>query len=361
MKIHSVYLQLTDLIKQSTPCALATVISSGGSTPQVPGSSALFGAKGVLAGTIGGGPAEYRVKLKSAEALLSGRSEILTFDMAGQLQHGSDSICGGSMVVLLDLQPLTNLTAYSHLNNALAERKPGVLVTFIEENEDKTLHIKRLWCESPAAPGLPDTVRTQAEETIQIMLSSNAGPTFQFHTVRAGREASPAWLCLEKVAPPPSLVIAGAGHVGKALVRMGKFLGFEVTVWDDRSDFANPDHIPEADHHFSGPFADFMDNLKIDHQVWLVIVTRGHQYDAEVLRQWIRTVPAYLGMMGSRSKIAQMRQQFLEEGWATEEQWNQVHTPVGLKIGAKTVEEIAVSIAAELVMVKNLVTQGYTG
>lgn len=360
MGTHPVYVQLTNLIRQNTPCALATVISSGGSTPQVPGSSAIFGTERVLTGTIGGGPAEYQVMLKSAEAMQSGRSEIISFDMAGQLHLGSDSICGGNMMVLLDAKPQANYAAFSQVNTALAERTPGILVTFIKENRDKTLHIERLWCNKSESAGLPDYFRSIAAETMQQMLSSPTGPAFRFLTVPAGEEPNPAWLCLEKVSPAPSLVIAGAGHVGKTLVGMGKFLGFEVTVWDDRSDFANPSHIPDADHHFSGPFIDFTKHLKIDNQVWLVIVTRGHHYDAEVLRHWIRTSPAYLGMMGSRSKIAQMRQQFLEQGWATGEEWDRIHTPVGLKIGAKTVEEIAVSIAAELVQVRNEVSQSYT-
>jgi len=157
---------------------------------------------------------------------------------------------------------------------------------------------------------------------------------------------------LERILPKPALIIAGAGHIGQSLVHLGKYLGFEVTVWDDRPEYADQTRIPEADIVLSGAI-DSLEKINIQDDSYLVIVTRGHKSDAEVLRKFVKTNAAYIGMIGSKAKVAQMKTSFFENGWATSEQWNRIYTPVGLKIGAQTVEEIAVSIAAQLVKVRN--------
>jgi xanthine dehydrogenase accessory factor len=94
-------------------------------------------------------------------------------------------------------------------------------------------------------------------------------------------------------------------------------------------------------------------NLLIDRDSFIVIVTRGHKNDADVLRKFIGSGAGYIGMIGSGRKIAQVRESFLGNAWATPEQWNKIYTPIGLEIGSKTVQEIALSIAAQLVNVRN--------
>lgn len=353
MENKNIFTQLQSCIESNTPCVLASVVSASGSAPQVPGSSALFGPEGLIAGTIGGGPAEYQVMLKAKEALRSHKSEIIRFNLAGSPGVDGDSICGGTMLVLLDAQPHLHREVLSQMNRAVALHNEGVLFSILPDGIDNIFRIRRFWILNGDVSQLPEEYREVAAMAIQGM---NAPETripcrfLEFPYQITGTKS--VWFFLQPVIPPPSLVIAGAGHVGKAVAHIGKFLGYEVTIWDDRPDFAHPSHCPDADHHFTGPFEEFTRQLSIDAHTWLVIVTRGHQFDAVVLREWIKTSPAYLGMMGSRSKVAQMRDLFLSKGWASEEEWNRVHTPIGLKIGAKTVEEIAISIAAELVQVK---------
>ena len=96
-----------------------------------------------------------------------------------------------------------------------------------------------------------------------------------------------------------------------------------------------------------------MDEMDTGKDTYVVIVTRGHKDDAEALKPCFGKNLAYTGMIGSRNKIAAMRQKFIDSGWASADQWSQIHAPVGLQIKSQTVEEIAVSIAAELVMVRN--------
>jgi xanthine dehydrogenase accessory factor len=163
---------------------------------------------------------------------------------------------------------------------------------------------------------------------------------------------------LESVVPLPQLIIAGAGHVGKAVSHLAKLLDFEVTVWDDRPEYANKTNLPDADKILSGKLDESIAKLKVAKDTYIVIVTRGHKNDAEVLRKFIGSDACYIGMIGSRRKIAQVCDTFLNNGWATIEQWEKIHTPIGLEIGSKTVQEIAVSIAAQLIQVRNEIKKG---
>ena len=130
-------------------------------------------------------------------------------------------------------------------------------------------------------------------------------------------------------------------------------LDFSVTVIDDRPEFANAENVPEADEIVVGDIGEAIRRIEDSPENYFVIVTRGHQKDGEALRAAIGRPAAYIGMIGSRRKIEIMHCEFLESGWATAEEWDKVHAPIGIEIGSKTVEEIAVSIAAELVLVRS--------
>ncbi|HER07969.1 MAG TPA: hypothetical protein ENO20_03570, partial [Bacteroides sp.] len=149
------------------------------------------------------------------------------------------------------------------------------------------------------------------------------------------------------------LIIAGAGHVGRALAHLGSLLDFEVTVVDDRKEYASRENIPDADHLVVRDVGQAMRELPIGDDTYVVIVNRSHNHDAEALKSCIGSGAAYVGMIGSRHKVASLRTLFLKEGWATADQWETIHTPIGIDIGSKTVQEIAVSIAAQLVKERN--------
>jgi xanthine dehydrogenase accessory factor len=191
------------------------------------------------------------------------------------------------------------------------------------------------------------------EEVARIMASDGKSgySEVQFPLTPATESARYTRFFLEPVFPLPRLVIAGAGHVGKAVSQMGRFLDFEVTVIDDRIEFANRNNLPDADNIIVKDIGKAMAELRKDRDTYVVIVTRGHSSDAEALKPCIGSGAAYVGLMGSRVKVATMRANFLENRWATEEEWNKIYTPIGLDIGSQTVEEIAVSIAAQLIKV----------
>ena len=186
------------------------------------------------------------------------------------------------------------------------------------------------------------------------MLSAGARSGYRQLEMAIPGEAKRATVCLEPVFPPQQLIIAGAGHVGRAVSHQGRLIGFEVTVIDDRAEYANHNNLPDADNIIVRDIGEAMRELEKGPDTYIVIVTRGHSHDAEALRPCIGSEAAYVGMMGSRIKVAKMHEEFIANGWATEEQWKRICTPVGIEIGSQTVEEIAVSIAAQLIVYRGI-------
>ncbi len=348
------YPELVEILEEKMPCVLATVLRTHGSTPQKAGSSALIGVNRLLSGTVGGGMTELKVFQKAQTAIESKKSGLFSFDLSGDLTKGSDSICGGGMTLLLDAAPQLHLPVFIQLKNSLSERRHGVLMTLINETNPEKIEISRFWFSKTNQPQLPgDLVINRLKPAISEMLEHPDTGSCRMIPVNDTETATSRIVFLESIIPMPALIIAGAGHIGQSLARLGRFLDFEVTVWDDRPEYADKNQVPDADLILAGSVDTVLEQIEISDNCYLVIVTRGHKSDAEVLRKFIGSETAYIGMIGSKAKVSQMRISFLENGWATPEQWDRIYTPVGLDIGAQSVEEIALSIAAQLVKVRN--------
>ena len=156
----------------------------------------------------------------------------------------------------------------------------------------------------------------------------------------------------ERIGRTPRLIICGGGHVSMPVIRIGKMLGFTVTVLEDRPKFADNARAAGADTVICEPFEEALEGVRGDSDSWFVIVTRGHRYDTICLESILKKTCAYVGMMGSRRRVAIVKDQLAAKG-ISRELLDGVHTPIGLKIGAETPEEIAVSIMAEIIQVKH--------
>jgi len=164
------------------------------------------------------------------------------------------------------------------------------------------------------------------------------------------------------VIPKPLLLIAGGGHVSQALAIHADLVGFDVTVVDDRPEFTDPSLFPEGTTTRCGDIPKQITALATEEQgqdalataagTYIVIVTRGHKLDAATLEACIHVPVAYIGMIGSRRKVSLLRENFIQSGLATGEEFDRIFAPVGLDIGAVTVPEIAASITAELIAVR---------
>ncbi len=157
---------------------------------------------------------------------------------------------------------------------------------------------------------------------------------------------------VEPVLPPPVLVVIGAGHVGKAVAHLAKWLGFRVAVSDDRVEFCNKETVPDADAFYPCPMKDLPSRMTIDRRTFLILTTRGSSVDAAGMPALLATPAAYIGVIGSRRRWATTVKE-LDGSGVTAESLARVHSPMGLELHAETPEEIAVSIMAEVLMVRD--------
>lgn len=348
--MNNIYLLIPDK-KKETPLALATVIETRGSTPQKHGSSALFSPDGLVAGTIGGGVLEGRVQLIAQQVIKTNKSGIHHFSFDNDISLKEEAICGGKASVLIDATPGLHNELFEEIKNSVSNGISGVLITIVREADESNIAIERYWFTSGGKINIP--VKNPELFTLEAEKMLAAGKQYGFKKIDLVDEVEKNFVLLEPVFTNCRLIIAGAGHIGKSLAHFGKLLDFDVTVIDDRAEYANSINIPDADSLIVEDIGEALGKIRKDSTTFIVIVTRGHNDDAKALRSCINSGAGYIGMIGSKNKIAQMHRDFVKNGWAIEAQWEAIHAPVGLEIFSQTVEEIAVSIAAELVLVRN--------
>lgn len=338
---------LCEHLRAGQAVVTATIVYQAGSTPRGAGSKLLYGSAGLLQGTIGGGLSEALTLQACAELLKSGpntgRAQVLDFDLSGELAAQSDMICGGHVRVLLEAwypEPAV-LNFFAQVLQAL-KTQGGILLrpmplplnkaaqptggTLISLRQDTCVY---------GAP-LPDAV---------LQVVQKRGKLLHATVVQVqGRE-----YFLEPCVPPWQMIIAGGGHVSLSTAQIASLAGFTVHVIDDRAEFAAAERFPWAAStrhcpEFSHCFSDF----SVHTNTCIVIVTRGHLHDGQVLQQALHSGAAYIGMIGSRRKRDALYAQLEQQG-VTTAALAQVHCPIGLSIQAETPEEIAVSIVAECI------------
>ncbi len=157
---------------------------------------------------------------------------------------------------------------------------------------------------------------------------------------------------VEPILPPDLIVIVGGGHVGKAVAHLAKWLGFRVAVSDDRPEFCNPEAVPEADAFYPVPMAELPQHLNLTPRTYLILTTRGVSVDVPGLPPLLASEAGYIGVIGSKRRWKMAADALREKGVA-EAQLQRVHSPIGIEVQAETPEEIAVSILAEILMVRN--------
>ena len=343
-KMHNIYSRISELAGEKSSLVLATVISTKGSTPGKPGSSVLFGESGLLAGTIGGGFVENEVSKLATGPGFSAEPVIVEYELDKSVENHNEAICGGFVSVLIEkgVEKYNLLCREIELN--ISKRIPCVVATIVDRNADR-MEVSRLVCTLNNLKCISDKAGEALTENVEKILGDPDSAGFRrIEDISTGRI-----IILEPILPDPRLIIAGAGHIGKALCYIASLLDFEVTVIDEREEYACPENLPEARHIIVKDIGTAVGEIKADEDTYIVIVTRGHYQDANALRSCIGGTARYIGMIGSKTKVNEMKADFLANGWATQAQWEKIHSPIGLEIGSVTVQEIAVSIAAELV------------
>jgi xanthine dehydrogenase accessory factor len=335
--------RIVEWIDSGRPFVLALVLASDGSTPCKAGAKAVIDESGKITGTIGGGQVEAQAQRRAVDACRSGCPLVFDVNLDGTSAASDSPICGGAMRVLLDPEAAAGRACYLQAAEAMERRRKGALITTIHHGKKPRVAVR--WCAEEAAPaeeGFPG-----GEAVVSSMQGGGARLFAGAEGLQSGIEA-----LVEPVIAPPRLLIAGGGHIGQALARQGVLIDFDVTVIDDRPEFTDAALFACEAKTLCGPAAAELAASEIDEETYVVIVTRGHKQDAEALAACIHSPAAYIGMIGSRRKVAMMRKEFVETGMAAPEEFDRVFAPIGLDIAAATVPEIAVSIAAEIIAVR---------
>jgi xanthine dehydrogenase accessory factor len=293
------------------PAVLATVIAAKGSVPREVGAKLVVDSTGQCFNTIGGGAGEAKVLHRAQDVLRTGEKQVVEIDLSGAPQRQTQGVCGGHMAVWLE-----------RWQGDEAKALAGAIVQGLREGRSLTL----------VTPFAADQAPYLAEDSVQL---------------------DPAAAFVETLQPPPTLLIVGAGHVGIQLAKVAHLIGFQVAVQDDRPEWANAEHYPQASQILAKPIAPAIASLAHHQNLYAALVTRGYTYDLEALQGLLaRSLPCrYIGMIGSEKRVRQVYGAIAQTG-IPKQQLSTIYGPIGLDIGALTPEEIAVSIAAELILVR---------
>ncbi len=351
--MKNIYSILADTLDKEDPLALATIIETSGSTPQVKGASAVFSATVLVAGTVGGGVLEGEVKRMATRSLQSNSSLWFEYNLDTDISSAGGALCGGRVSIIIDSMLSDQKEVFRDIDKSLSDNIPGVLATIITAGKDNLVETGRKWIKAIHGKLSPDdTFLQEYQDEIISCFKEKSCSLIEIKPPESTIKKQGNFLFIQALYPLPELIIAGAGHIGKALSHLASLLDFEVTVIDDRQEYANPQNLPDADSIVVKPIGSAMKNSNYGRDTYVVIVTRGHKDDAAALKACIHSNAAYIGMIGSKRKIRLMREEFIDKGWAGVEQFDRVFAPIGLEIQSKTVQEIAVSICAQLVLIR---------
>ena len=201
-------------------------------------------------------------------------------------------------------------------------------------------------------------IEAKVIEKAREAIKKGEGELLNYHLTKEEAALNEGAICggdmkifIDILQPKKEVLIFGGGHIAVYVSKLMKMIGFKVTVIDDREEFANKERFPESDEIIVESIDKALQHVKITPSTYIIIVSRGHLQDQEVLASVIESDAAYIGMIGSRQKNATVFQ-YLEEQGVSAQELKKVHAPIGIDIGAQTPEEIAVSIIAEIIQVR---------
>jgi len=354
--MKNIYEEIEQLLAAGETVATATVVRTQGSTPREVGAKMVVRPSGEIVGTIGGGCGEAAVKQAAMSAIGDGERQTMRLDLTDDITLDTEMVCGGVMSVFIDLWDERDLEFLEAINQGFEESKKLGLATPLSTAQalrsfGYAQDRRRSGQARPRRLILPDgqTVGTLGDEEVDAWVTSQALEALTQGASRTVADPKKELeVFIEVQISPPTLIIAGGGHIAVPLAKFGTMMGFRVVVVDDRPAFANRERFPEADEVIEADFGETLSTYPLDDQTYIAIMTRGHSHDMECLLQVIESPVAYIGMIGSRRRVRGVLDLVKAEGYS-EEALARVHAPIGLDIGAQTPEEIALSVMAEVV------------
>ena len=313
-------------LEQGQSLVLVTVIASSGATPRGAGARMLVGKEGRICGTIGGGAVEYRSEQIAASVLEKKTSLGQNFTLTKDDVQNLGMICGGACDVFFHYLPAGDSYTIMLCSEAEAQFQKGSdlwLLTDVSENGRMGLYAEALGFWGIAVP---------------------ENPALSRHPERTGN------IFAEQINSSGKVYIFGGGHVAQELVPVLAHVGFRCVVMDDREEFTKKELFPGAEEVICGDLQNIGGYLTIGNDDYVCVMTRGHAYDTVVQAQVLKCRPTYCGVIGSAFKAAGVRKTLKEEYGLSDDELDLVTTPIGLNIKGETPAEIAISIAAQMIL-----------
>ena len=330
-------------LSQGQAVAWATVVSNSGSTPRQAGSRMAVNPQGELVGSVGGGKLEADTLQLVEELLPKAGRGVLEFQLTGKDARETDMICGGDATILVESLLPDDLALVREIDQRVGQEGRTYMVTRVtgKENAFSASHLL----------GGPEGWLA-GELSSPVVRSLDAKTLAKLGKPMLLQGGAPGELFLvEQFGPQSRLILFGGGHVALEVAWLADRLDFEVVVVDDREEFANRERFPMAQKTIACPMDQAIDQISFGQGCYVVILTRGHMHDLEVLAQILERETTYTGMIGSRRKRNMIFAE-LERRGVPQSVLAKVHAPIGIKMPAETPAEIAVSIAAELIAVR---------
>lgn len=302
---------LIERIKQNKPSVLVTVIEGKGSVPRSSGAYMIADDKGRIYGTVGGGNIEYRATAKAKAIIDKKQNCVYEYNLSNDRASELGMVCGGSAKILF----------------YYIDEESGDIIEKALEMYNKR---KAFWLLLPLKFG-------------KIGISENIKSNKHKFITNDNYYA-------EEFLYDGRVYIFGGGHLAKEVIPLLSHLEFRCIVMDDRDDFADKALFPQAEEVIKSDLSNI--NLSINKSDYIIIMTRGHLFDTDVLRFALNTTAKYIGVVGSRKKAQIVREKLKNEGFSDNE-LNRIITPIGIDIGSETPAEIAISIAAQLIKIRN--------
>ncbi|AUI53810.1 XdhC family protein [Arthrobacter crystallopoietes] len=325
------------------PFALATVVRTWRSSPRPVGASMAVSDTGEVIGSVSGGCVEGAVYEVAQDVLKTGAPQLVRYGVSDDSAFAIGLTCGGTLELFVQLIDADTFPEFEHVVESVARRQAIAICTVIEG----PLPLSRRFLLTPSGtygnPDLDQSEQSLAEKARRMLRHGTDGVLP--HNDRQGGEVA---VFVESMAPPPRMIVFGAIDFAAAVARIGKFLGYHVTVCDARRVFATKERFREADEVVVAWPHKYLAEVEVDERTVLCVLTHDAKFDVPLLQLALRTPAGYIGAMGSR-RTHDIRLAQLRDSGTTEEELSRLRSPIGLDLGARTPEETAISIAAEII------------
>jgi len=344
--MREVLAELVAAHARGEPAAVATVVRTWRSAPRPPGASLMLTRSGEVTGSVSGGCVEGAVYEVAAEVLADSEPRYEVYGISDDDAFAVGLTCGGILEVYVEAVSPQTWPEIEGLARSIAEHEPVAVATVVRGPARVGRHLVVRTSGTEGSLGSPRLDDAVADDVLGLLASGTTG--FLRYGIDGERLEGELEVFVASYSPPPRMIIFGAIDFAAALARAGKFLGFSVTVCDAREIFATTKRFPDADEVVVDWPHRWLATQAVDPRTVICVLTHDPKFDVPALEVALRTSAGYVGAMGSR-RTHQDRLQRLREAGLQDAELSRLHSPIGLDLGARTPEETAISIVAEIV------------